>query len=498
MPSAKDGDNSMRGGNSQGSLNLVAHQTKPGTMHSIHGSEAARRQAITELLFFASVGDSIRCQRIVEAFTLDVSSDTCCDYDKRTPLHLAASEGCYSVAKWLLSKGANVNAVDRFGRTPLADAVMADHGEVAKLLMTKGGKVVDKDSTDIKLVQLEDHQMAGRVKWDDISDWEVDPKTIKMLRKLGQGEFGEVYLAEWHGTLIAVKKLRDSNEVALGDFRTELNILMKVHHPHMVQFLGAVTKTEPFMILTEFMPGGSLADLFALRKPISARRSAEIALDTARGMSYLHNRSPQAVIHRDLKPANLMVSGNPYRGANQEGFRERLMFDTGIIKVADFGLSKSLVLNKNKNKHGNVQLSDLQEDDTYQMTGETGSYRYMAPEVFRHEPYNNKVDIYAYAMIMYQLFEGAPPFHNMDPIDAAKAACLEGKRPMFSNPNYWDGVAPKPLRDLIARCWNENPDARPEFNEIVEILQAYLESLGPAPKIYKPVEEPPKNCCTLQ
>ena len=72
---------------------------------------------------------------------LQVSEPTCCDYDKRTPLHLAASEGCYKVTEWLLGQGAAVNAVDRFRRTPLEEAVRGDFAEVAKLLIDKGGKI---------------------------------------------------------------------------------------------------------------------------------------------------------------------------------------------------------------------------------------------------------------------------------------------------------------------------------------------------------------------
>ena len=63
-------------------------------------------------------------------------------------------------------------------------------------------------------------------------------------------------------------------------------------------------------------------------------------------------------------------------------------------------------------------------DQGYKMTGETGSYRYMAPEVFRHEIYNEKVDVYAFAMIFYELLEGIPPFIDHDPISAATKAAI--------------------------------------------------------------------------
>lgn len=106
--------------------------------------------------------------------------------------------------------------------------------------------------------------------------------------------------------------------------------------------------------------------------------------------------------------------------------RNSLIYDTGTIKLADFGLSKSLPVNK----HASYDL-----DATFRLTGETGSYRYMAPEVFRHEPYNFKVDVYSFSMIAYQLFEHMPPFAGMDPVAAAKAAALKDSRPAFNKLN---------------------------------------------------------------
>lgn len=127
------------GGNGGGSSQLSVLGPMVGP--SMHGADAARRQAITELLFFASVGDLLRCQRLVKHFALDITDPKCCDYDFRTPLHLAASEGAFSIVKWLLDTRASVNAVDRFKRTPLEDAVRGDHKEVVQLLLECGGRV---------------------------------------------------------------------------------------------------------------------------------------------------------------------------------------------------------------------------------------------------------------------------------------------------------------------------------------------------------------------
>lgn len=143
-------------------------------------------------------------------------------------------------------------------------------------------------------------------------EWEIDPNDLDIQEKLGEGEFGTVHLAYWNGTRVAVKILRKSDEVAIGDFRTELNILSKVrvspctagrtpalfclpsgcglpppykdptipssqvHHPHAVQFLGACTKTQPYMLVTEFMCGGSLADFYRTGRRVSLRRACEV------------------------------------------------------------------------------------------------------------------------------------------------------------------------------------------------------------------------------
>lgn len=129
---------------------------------------------------------------------------------------------------------------------------------------------------------------------------------------IGEGEFGIVHKAMWHGTLVAAKILKVSNAIALGDFRSELEVLRKVHHPNAVQFLGACTKQEPYVLVTELMTGGSLADAMRLQQPFTIRRAMEICIDTARGLAYMHNKKPSAIIHRDLKPGNLMISGSQY------------------------------------------------------------------------------------------------------------------------------------------------------------------------------------------
>jgi hypothetical protein len=112
--------------------------------------------------------------------------------------------------------------------------VRGDHGQVAQVLLQSGGKVVGKDG---ELTELADSPLAGNVRlfagYDP--EWEIDPRSLHIDPKpIGEGEFGVVCRAVWNGTQVAVKILKES-PMAVGDFRSELNVLQKVHHPHTVR-----------------------------------------------------------------------------------------------------------------------------------------------------------------------------------------------------------------------------------------------------------------------
>jgi serine/threonine protein kinase len=194
--------------------------------------------------------------------------------------------------------------------------------------------------------------------------------------------------------------------------------------------------------------------------------------------------------------------------------RKLLVQELGTVKLADFGLSKSLKLGRsevdastgsNASGHGKdagsaavngqatpsgppssvsgVRVADSASSkrkvDSYKLTGETGSYRYMAPEVFRHDLYNHKVDQYAFAMIAYQLFEGVAPFAALNPIQAARCATNDHLRPTWGAKNRWGHEVPQDVKDLIARCWDAKYEMRPEMTEVITALEAVLEKLPP-------------------
>lgn len=362
------------------------------------------------------------------------------DYDNRTPLHVASLHGWIDVAKCLIEYGADVNAQDRWKNTPLADAEGAKKHNMIELLKLHNGTSDGQNGSHSEPKPVTP-PLSNKC------DWEVDPVELDFTNAhiVGKGSFGEIVRASWRGTPVAVKRILPSlsdDRFVVQDFRHEVNLLVKLRHPNIVQFLGAVTEKKPLMLITEFLRGGDLHQCLKEKGALNPTTAINFALDIARGMAYLHTE-PNVIVHRDLKPRNVLLVNS----------------SADHLKVGDFGLSKLIRV---KNSH-----------DVYKMTGETGSYRYMAPEVFKHRKYDKTVDVYSFAMILYQMLEGDPPLSNLEPYEAAKSAA-GGLRPVFRAKSY----SPE-LRELTEHCWDADMNKRPSFLEILKRLETIKEKMGP-------------------
>lgn len=147
---------------------------------------------------------------------------------------------------------------------------------------------------------------------------------------LGRGGFGVVYKGELEdGTLIAVKRMEAAvvSNKGLNEFQSEIAVLTKVRHRHLVALLGYCAEGNERLLVYEYMPQGTLAQhLFDYKmlgiRPLDWTKRMIIALDVARGLEYLHGLAHRSFIHRDLKPSNILL-GDDLRA-----------------KVSDFGLVK--------------------------------------------------------------------------------------------------------------------------------------------------------------
>ncbi|KAF7129597.1 hypothetical protein RHSIM_Rhsim10G0204900 [Rhododendron simsii] len=293
--------------------------------------------------------------------------------------------------------------------------------------------------------------------------WEIDASLLKFANKVGSGSFGDLYKGTYCSQEVAIKVLKADllNKDMLTEFAQEVFIMRKIRHKNVVQFIGACTRPPNLCILTEFMSRGSVYNfLHKQRGAFKFPALLKVALDVSKGMNYLHQNN---IIHRDLKTANL------------------LMDEHEVVKVADFGVAR-------------VQTQPGV------MTAETGTYRWMAPEVIEHKPYDHKADVFSFGVVLWELLTGEVPYLYLTPLQAAVGvvqqvfgfsfafflydntelpflAGIRGLRPTIPK-----NTNPK-LVELLERCWQQNPTLRPDFSEIIEMLQHMAKEVGHLPKV---------------
>lgn len=166
-------------------------------------------------------------------------------------------------------------------------------------------------------------------------------KNFAPENELGRGGFGVVYKGEFHdGTQIAVKRMESGviSNKALDEFHSEIAVLSKVRHRHLVSLLGYSVEGNERILVYEYMPQGALSSyLFHWKtmklEPLSWKRRLNIGLDVARGLEYLHTLAHQSFIHRDLKPSNILLG---------DDFRAKIS-DFGLVKLSPAGEEKSVV-----------------------------------------------------------------------------------------------------------------------------------------------------------
>ncbi|KAK1431353.1 hypothetical protein QVD17_07810 [Tagetes erecta] len=260
---------------------------------------------------------------------------------------------------------------------------------------------------------------------DDV--WEIDVKLLKFEYRICGGSYSDLYKGTFCTQDVAIKALKDEYlyENVQREFAQEVYIMRKIRHKNVVQFIGACTRPPNLCIVTEFMAGGSLHDFLHNQKGhFDVPTILKMAIHISKGMNYLHENN---IVHRDLKSANLLMDEN------------------GTVKVSDFGVARV------QNKSG-------------VMTAETGTYRWMAPEVIEHKPYNHKADVFSFGIVMWELLAKKLPYANLTPLQAAIGVVQKGLRPIIPKHTHPE------IAGLLERCWQLDPSLRPEFSEIITIL----------------------------
>ncbi|ESQ28635.1 hypothetical protein EUTSA_v10018085mg [Eutrema salsugineum] len=288
---------------------------------------------------------------------------------------------------------------------------------------------------------------------------------------LGRGGFGVVYKGELHdGTKIAVKRMENGVIAGKGfaEFKSEIAVLTKVRHRHLVTLLGYCLDGNEKLLVYEYMPQGTLSrHLFEWSeeglKPLLWKQRLTLALDVARGVEYLHGLAHQSFIHRDLKPSNILLG------------------DDMRAKVADFGLVRLAPEGK-----GSIE------------TRIAGTFGYLAPEYAVTGRVTTKVDVYSFGVILMELITGRKSLDESQPEESIHLVSWFKRMFINKESSFKKAIDPTidldeetlasvhTVAELAGHCCAREPYQRPDMGHAVNILSSLVE-------LWKPSDQNPED-----
>ncbi|XP_028751440.1 serine/threonine-protein kinase STY13-like isoform X1 [Neltuma alba] len=325
------------------------------------------------------------------------------------------------------------------------------------------------DKIDLKSLDAQLEKHLSKV-WSRKSDqerpkeeWEIDLAKLNIRYAFAHGAYGTVYRGTYDNQEVAVKVLNWGEDgvataaetAALrASFQQEVAVWHKLDHPNVTKFIGASMGTSNLKIpanssstngetppsraccvVVEYLPGGTLKQFLIRnrRKKLAFKVVVQLALDLSRGLSYLHSKK---IVHRDVKTENMLLDGQ------------------ARLKIADFGVARVEAMNP----------SD--------MTGETGTLGYMAPEVLEGKPYNHRCDVYSFGICLWEIYCCDMPYPDLSFADVSAAVVRQNLRPEIPR------CCPSTFASIMRKCWDGNPNKRPEMEEVVRMLEAVDTSKG--------------------
>ncbi|KAJ8633081.1 hypothetical protein MRB53_026417 [Persea americana] len=288
-------------------------------------------------------------------------------------------------------------------------------------------------------------------------EWEIDLSKLNIKNVIAHGTYGTVYRGVYDGQDVAVKLLdwgedgiaTDAETAALrASFRQEVAVWHKLDHPNVTKFIGASMGTSELKIppknpsinshndlparaccvVVEYVPGGTLKQFLIKnwRKKLAYKIVIQLALDLSRGLSYLHSRK---IVHRDVKTENMLLDAHR------------------TIKIADFGVAR------------------VEAQNPRDMTGETGTLGYMAPEVLAGKPYNRRCDVYSFGICLWEIYCCDMPYPDLSFVEVSSGVVQQSLRPEIPR------CCPNSLANIMRKCWDANAEKRPDMSEVVKMLE---------------------------
>ncbi|KAG5523027.1 hypothetical protein RHGRI_034992 [Rhododendron griersonianum] len=278
---------------------------------------------------------------------------------------------------------------------------------------------------------------------------------------IGRGGFGKVYkaLIDDDATLVALKRCNLKSQGA-KEFWTEIEMLSKLRHTHLVSLLGYCDERNEMILVYEFMEHGTLADHLYNTKTkgngmvgyMSWEQRLNICVGAARGLDYLHTGIQHGIIHRDVKTTNILLDKD------------------WIAKISDFGLCK---------------VGSTSHSHTYVSTDVKGTWGYLDPEYYMTRRLTKKSDVYAFGVVMLEMLCGRPAVdmrvdeeqHSL--VQWAKQCIKENKLDQLTDPSLRDQISAHCLKvfaEVANNCLDSRPKGRPTMADVVARLEYALAS----------------------
>ncbi|XP_056172231.1 leucine-rich repeat receptor protein kinase HPCA1-like [Syzygium oleosum] len=272
--------------------------------------------------------------------------------------------------------------------------------------------------------------------------------------EIGSGGYGRVYKGMLpDGHILAIKRAQQGSMQGVHEFKTEIELLSRVHHKNLVGLVGFCYEQGEQMLVYDYMPNGTLRESLSGKTGIHLdwQRRLRIALGSAKGLAYLHELANPPIIHRDVKSTNILLDENL------------------VAKVADFGLSKMVA----DSEKGHVS------------THVKGTMGYLDPEYFMTQLLTDRSDVYSFGVLMLELITAKPPLSKgnyivrdvrmaMDKSDRDYYGLRQVMDPSLLDMGHLEGFTW--FVELAMRCVEESSINRPRMNEVVKEIEAILQA----------------------